>query len=196
MNEPIKTLLDFVSFTHEIRKVKRAMWVLDEDQFENDSEHGYQLALTALFVIEEKNLNLNALHAMGLALVHDVLEVHAGDTPVYGNQAHIQTQKARETEAIMELKRQWPQMQLMHELIDEYEARDTNESKFIYALDKLLPILNNYLDEGRNWIRQGVSLDQLIAVKRGKIDLDPAIHDYYAQSLALLRNKPEFFASN
>lgn len=193
MEKSIENLLDFVAFTHEIRKVKRSMWVQDEEQFENDSEHSYQLALTALFIIEEGGLQLDAFRAMGMALVHDILEVHAGDTPVYGSKDALITKQAREKEAIQLLKKQWPNMKLMHKLIDECENKSTPESKFIYALDKLLPMLNNYLDKGRNWIRQGVTLEHLIAVKTGKVDIDPVVNEYYVQALELLRAKPEFF---
>src|SRR5580700_7952445 len=92
----LDSLLDFVSFTHEIREVKRSMWVKGEEQFENDSEHGYQLALIALYIIEENGLKLDAFKSMGIALVHDILEVYSGDTPVFASVDITSTQKERE----------------------------------------------------------------------------------------------------
>jgi putative hydrolase of HD superfamily len=193
MTESIDNLLDFVSFTHEIRNVKRSMWVLNEKQFENDSEHGYQLAVTALYIIEENKLQLDTYKAMALATVHDILEVHAGDTPVFGDTKDIETQKEREAKAVVELKRQWPKLKLLHELIDEYESRTTHESKFVYALDKLLPILNNYLDNGRNWKHWGVTLQDIVSVKTGKVDVDSTIKQYYEEILKLIDKKPDLF---
>ena len=183
----LESLLDFVLFTHAIRKVKRAMWVKDEEQFENDAEHGYQLALVALYIIETDKLSLDPYKAMGVALVHDIIEVHAGDTPVFGKAEYIASQKEREAEARKLLRKQWPNLKLLHALIDEYEAGQSLESKFVYALDKLLPMLNNYLDNGRNWKRQKVNFNQVIAIKTGKVDSDPTINKYYQKALKLMR---------
>ena len=182
----LNNLLDFVAFTHKIREIKRSMWVKNEEQFENDSEHGYQLALVALYIIEDNNLEMDAYKSMGLALVHDILEVHAGDTPVFASEEIKSTQDEREQEAIEYLKKQWPQMKLMLRLIDEYEIGVTNEAKFIYALDKLLPMLNNYLDNGRNWHKNKINLDKIILVKIGKVDIDPVIAKYYSDVVDML----------
>jgi putative hydrolase of HD superfamily len=194
MANKINNLIEFVSFTHDIRKIKRAMWVLHEEQFENDSEHGYQLALVALYIIEENKLSLDPFRSMGLAIVHDVLEVHAGDTPVYGSQGDLASRDEREKAALARLKEDWPKMQLMHQLIDEYETKSSPEAKFVYALDKLVPMVNNYLDKGRSWKRQNVRLEHVVSVKAGKIDIDPTINKYYRDILKLLKEKPELFS--
>jgi len=186
-------LLEFVNFTHEIRKIKRAMWVKDDEQFENDSEHGYQLALVALYIIEERQLSLDAFKCMGIALVHDILEVHSGDTPIFGDKDTRASQAERERQAVLSLKAQWPQMKIMLSLIDEYEARVSNESKFIYALDKLVPILNNYLDNGRNWHKNSVTLDDIQAAKQSKVSVDPIVASYYADIVTVLENRADLF---
>lgn len=193
MISKLDTLLEFVSFTHEVRKIKRSVWVADEEQFENDSEHSYQVALTALYIIESERLELNPYRAMGLALMHDILEVHSGDTPIFA-EGEVQSTKAqREMDAIEQLRKDWPQMPLMMELIDEYEARQTPESKFIYALDKLLPIVNNYLDNGRNWKHNAVSLKQLVAAKQHKVAGDDTIKYFYDQLITILKKRPDLF---
>lgn len=193
MNESITSLLSFASFTHEIRKVKRAMWVLDEEQFENDSEHSFQVALMALYIIEQNQLKLDTFRCMALAIVHDILEVHSGDTHIYGEQAALNTKQAREAAAIAKLRKDWPQLTLMHQLIDEYERKATAESKFIYALDKLVPMLNNYLDKGRNWKREHITLDRIVGAKSGKIEIDATIFVYYKQMVEHMKHKPELF---
>lgn len=188
-------LLEFISFTHEVRKIKRALLVRDEDQYENDSEHSFQLALTALYVIEERKLNLNAERCMSLAVVHDILEVYSGDTPVFGSQEHIDTKVEREAKAKQRLRENWPNHDLMHSLIDEYEARQTNESKFVYALDKILPIFNNYLDNGRTWKKNNITMEQHIRIKSSKTEIDPIIHAYHKDIMQLLQEKPDLFPS-
>lgn len=193
MNQQLDSLLDFVAFTHEVRAIQRAMWVKDIEQFENDSEHCYQVALCAMFIITSQKLNLDVYRTMGMALVHDVLEVYAGDTPIFASQDTLATKAQREKQARTMLKQRWPDFALMHDLIDEYEACKTNESKFIYALDKLLPVLNNYLDNGRNWKAHHRKLDEVIAAKAGKVTKDPTIARYYESIITVLRNKPELF---
>jgi len=189
-------LAQFIAFTHAVQQVRRAMLVVGEDRFENDAEHCFQVAMAALYIIETNHLELDAFRVMSLALVHDVIEVHAGDTPVYGSAEGLATKAEREAAAVEQLKADWPQLTLLHELIEECEAKVTPESKFVYALDKLVPIFNNYLDKGRSWHRKGVALDHLIAVKAGKIDRDPTIKQYYEQVLVFLREHPEFFATS
>jgi len=194
MSASLDGLLAFTSFTHDIRNVKRSMWVKDEEQLENDSEHSFQIALVALYLIQQNKLPLDAYKAMGLALVHDILEVHSGDTYIYGAAGDIATKQDREAQAIARLKEQWPDQKLMLDLIDEYEAKTTAEAKFVYALDKLVPILNNVLDNGRNWQHDHITLEQLQTAKAKKITVDAEVVHYYELVLALLRARPELFS--
>lgn len=195
MKDEINDLLDFTLFTNEIRKIKRSLLVISEEVYENDSEHSYQLALIAYYIIETKSLKLDIFKSMSLAMVHDIVEVYAGDTPVFGDDIDLVAKEEKEKKAVFELKKQWPNLVLMHQLIAEFEERKTPESKFIYALDKLVPILNNYLDDGRNWKVQNVSLDQIIKAKTKKINIDSTINYYYEQIICVLRDKPGLFLS-
>ncbi len=188
-------LLKYTQFVNDIRKVKRAMWVIGEEVYENDVEHSYQLAMTAMYVIESEGLELDLLKVMAMALVHDVLEVHSGDTPVFAGKDIIDNKASLEERAIKRLREQWPDFTMMHDLIEEYEAKETAESRFVYALDKLIPMFNNYADGGRNWKRQQVTLDDVIRVKRGKIDSDPTVFAYYKHILAALHDRPELFSA-
>jgi putative hydrolases of HD superfamily len=194
MNDSVDSLLSFISFTHLIRNVKRAMWVLDKEQFENDSEHSFQVAIVALYIIEQNDLPLDPYKCMAMAIVHDILEVHSGDTHIYGKKADLDSKKEREQAAIAKLKVDWPKLTLMHELIEEYESKQTPESKFIYALDKLVPMLNNYLDGGRNWKRERITLDRITGAKAGKIEIDETVFAYYQTLVARMKDKPELFA--
>lgn len=193
MNTSIEHLLQFTSFSHKIRNVKRSMWVKGEEGLENDSEHSFQLAIIAMFVIQENNLPLDINKCMCMAIVHDVLEVHSGDTHIFGTYSDIKSKAQREQAAIKQLKTDWPNLTLMHELIEEYELKKTGEAKFVYALDKLIPMLNNYLDNGRNWKRENITIDQIIKAKEGKISVDPTIKEYYNMILGLIQNKPSLF---
>lgn len=209
MGTDIDSLLEFVKFTHDIRAVKRSMLVRGENQLENDSEHSYQVAMTALYLIEHDKLELDVFRAMAMALVHDILEVHSGDTYIYGSGDELASKAEREAEAVITLRQQWPELKLMHELIDEYEARETGESKFVYALDKLLPMANNYLDNGRSWKRESIApadgrgpkrtpitVERVIAAKAGKVSVDPTVNAYYLELIERLKAHPEIFKAS
>jgi putative hydrolase of HD superfamily len=86
MNPELSSLLDFVRFTHEIRNVRRAILLETDNRKENDSEHMYQLALTAWYLIEKDNLKLDKYKAVAMALVHDIVEAYTGDIPAYSPQ--------------------------------------------------------------------------------------------------------------
>jgi putative hydrolase of HD superfamily len=195
MSIDLDHLFDFFELTYSVRRVKRAMWAKDEKAFENNSEHSFQLALVALYIIEHDQLKLQTYKVMAMALVHDLLEVHAGDTPVFGSDDLKLSKAEREAQAIVQLQEEWPELNVLHDLIEEYEKRETPEAKFVYALDKLVPEVNNYLDHGRNWLRQNVSLQNVIHIKDGKVDVDPLIGQYHQALLKEFRKHPEYFSS-
>jgi putative hydrolase of HD superfamily len=190
----ISELLDFVTFTHQIRNIKRAI-LLEAGVYENDSEHMYQLALTAWFLIEKDNLKLDKYRCVAMALVQDITEVYAGDTNAHASAEERLAHETRSKAAAKELKKAWPTLLSVHELIAEYEARQTPESQFIYALDKLLPILNIYLYDGGSWKEQGIDFAEMRRVKVGKVDKSPEVNAYYKQMLKVLEDKPEVFGS-
>jgi putative hydrolase of HD superfamily len=195
MSKDLDNLIDFVKFTHRIRQVKRAI-VLDNDTHENDMEHQYQMAITALFIIDINNLKLDKYKCMALGLVHDIVEVYAGDISFFAANKDLNAKALQEKNAVKKIKTNWPTNTTMHELIDEYESRKTPEAKFVYALDKLMPEINNYLYEGKAWKAQGITIDRVINAKKGKVDIDPTIAEYHQQIMKAFKKHPEYFAHN
>jgi putative hydrolase of HD superfamily len=193
MNPELSSLLDFVRFTHEIRNVRRAILLETDNRKENDSEHMYQLALTAWYLIEKDNLKLDKYKAVAMALVHDIVEAYTGDIPAYSPQHNHPSRVINERLAATRLKKEWPKFKTMHELIAEYETLQTPEAKFVYALDKLIPVINNYLYDGRVWKKVGLDLEWIKATKLGKIAVSPDVDKYYQQMLNLLEKHPELF---
>jgi putative hydrolase of HD superfamily len=195
MSKDLDNLIDFVKFTHQIRQVKRAI-VLDDDAHENDMEHQYQMAVTALFIIDINNLKLDKYKCMALGLVHDTVEVYAGDISFFAANKDLNVKAQQEKDAVKKIKTNWPTNTTMHELIDEYESRKTPEAKFVYALDKLVPEINNYLYEGKAWKAQGITIDRVINAKKGKVDIDPTIAKYHQQIMKAFKEHPEYFGTN
>jgi putative hydrolase of HD superfamily len=195
LSKDLDNLIDFVKFTHQIRQVKRAI-VLDDDAHENDMEHQYQMAVTALFIIDINNLKLDKYKCMALGLVHDTVEVYAGDISFFAANKDLNVKAQQEKDAVKKIKTNWPTNTTMHELIDEYESRKTPEAKFVYALDKLVPEINNYLYEGKAWKAQGITIDRVINAKKGKVDIDPTIAKYHQQIMKAFKEHPEYFGTN
>lgn len=180
-------LLEFVKFTHLFQKIDRVVLVNGEQEWENDSEHSFQLALTAWYIVEHANLDLDLGNVIRMALVHDLVEAYAGDTFIYDKPKVLATKEKREKEALERIKGNFPSFSSLHQLIEEYEAKQTRESRFVYALDKLLPILNIYTDGGRTWHQEGITLNQLLGAKTDKISLSPEVVPFYKEMVAILR---------
>lgn len=158
----IERLLQFAKLTHDFNQIKRKIFATGEDRWETDSEHSFQLAMVGWFLVESEGLALRKDMVIKLALVHDLVEVFAGDVYAYDSDQGIhQSKKENEKLAAEKLQSIFPDFLEMHKLILEYEALSSEEAKFVYALDKLLPEINNYLDGGKSWKYFKISLDQI-----------------------------------
>lgn len=162
----------------------------DKYALENDSEHSYNLAMTAWYLSRWfPELDKNKL--IQYALVHDLVEIHAGDTYIYADQKHLDSKKEREAKALEKLKQDWDDFSDLGSTIEDYEKHDNNESKFIYALDKIMPIMLIYVSDGHSWKEHGVTVKMLYDAKIEKVSLSPEIKPYFDQLHSLLLEHPE-----
>lgn len=161
---------------------------------ENDTEHSYNLALTGWY-LSAYFPELDRDRVIRYALVHDIVEVHAGDTYVYADAAVKATKKTREAAALTKLIAEWPDFSDLTDQITEYEARKSSEAKFVYALDKLMPVMLIYLHEGYTWQKQHITLEKLQAVKRQVVQSHPEVEKYYDDLEVLLMQNRHMFAS-
>jgi putative hydrolase of HD superfamily len=195
MKNEIKNLLDFVQFTHEFREVIRIARSPNSERYENDAEHSYQLAMVAWYIIETDKLKLNKELIFMYALSHDLVEIYAGDTYVFDkNQSHHETKRQREKEALNKIKDRFPQFKSLIKAIEKYEQKKDKESKFIYALDKLIPPIQIYMEGGKLWHEKNVSFDQLVNNKAHKIAISPQINKYWKELHNILnKNRRKLF---
>lgn len=188
----MEELLKFVELTQEFKGVRRKIILPKENREENDAEHSYQLALVAWYLISTQNLKLDAGLAMRYALIHDLVEVYAGDTPAgmhKGFEEERRTKHEREAVAIEDLKKNFPEFSEMHEFITKYELRADEESRFVYALDKVIPLLNIYLDRGHSWKVHGISLEDVLVDKTSKVSISPEVKKYFDEITEILRTE-------
>lgn len=162
---------------------------------ENDSEHSYNLAMTAWFLASHFP-HLNKDKVIKYAMAHDIIEVHSGDTYIYGDQELIDSKPRREAEALEKLKTDWPDFDELTDYIDGYAAKRDSEATFVYALDKLMPILIVYIHEGYSWKEQNVTQKMVYDHKIDKVALSPEVKNYFDQLYELLLKHPELFPSS
>lgn len=165
----------------------------DFEKRETDTEHTFALVM-ATWMLASYFPELDKNTVIQLALVHDLVEVHAGDTYAFADSGMTAGKSDREAAAIDKLAADWPDFPDMIEAIRSYEARQTNEAKFVYALDKLMPIILNYLNQGRTWQHDNITLGNVKAYKDAKIAKSPEVYAYYKQMIDILERHPDFFA--
>jgi putative hydrolase of HD superfamily len=188
----MEQLLKFIELTRKFRDVERMIRFKDGTN-ENDAEHSYQLAITAWYLVESNKLDLDIGKVLRYALAHDLVEAYAGDTPsdVHRKyEAERNTKKHREEEAALRLREEFKEFPDLHEIIEHYEKREDEESKFVYALDKIMPILNIYLDDGYSWKANNVSVEDVVQYKKEKIAESPIIQKYFDYLVPMIRNLP------
>jgi putative hydrolase of HD superfamily len=190
---PIHRILELQKLLVDFRTVKRVVHIPGSRQeWENDVDHSYSLAMIGWFLAQYFS-ELNRDKVIRIALAHDIVEVHAGDTYLYGDEKLLATKKQREAEAFKKLQKEWADFPDMLVSIEAYEAKSSAEAKFVYALDKILPILLIYLGKGYTWQSEKITLAMLHAKKKETTALSPEIKKYYDELYKLLQQDSHLF---
>jgi putative hydrolase of HD superfamily len=190
----IRRLIEFHKLLLDFRAIERRMHIPGTETWENDVDHSYNLAMMGWFLAPYFP-GLDRDTVIRMSLIHDLLEVHSGDTPVFGSDAHISTKHQREAAAIAKLAADWPDFPEMNELLSHYENHKSAEAKFVYALDKVMPLILGTFNSGHDYKDQNVTKTAAHDAKRHKVALSPPIDQYYNELLELLaKDHPQFFA--
>lgn len=186
-------LIDFVNFTHEFRKVIRVARIPNDTRMENDVEHSCQLAMVAWFLIDQNKLKLNKERVFMYSLAHDLVEIYAGDTFFLDQESSLSKHK-REKEALKKIQKRFSKFKTLIRVIEQYEKREDKESKFVYALDKLIPPIQVYLENGKLWHETKSLFESVLENKNPKIKISKDVDKYWQELLAeLTKNKIKYF---
>jgi len=186
----INKIINFTKLLNKFRSVERVVLVNEKERNENDVEHSYYMAMLAWYIVNVNKLDLDINLVIKYALIHDFVEVYAGDTYIYSSdKAHIESKEKREKEAAEKLQKDFSEFEDMHTLIEKYEKREDKESRFIYALDKIQPMINIYTDNGRSWKVNKVRLQMLIDHKKDKVIVSPEVKKYFEDLIELLKKE-------
>jgi putative hydrolase of HD superfamily len=175
-------LLKQIAFIKEIDKVKyiqRKTKLFNSDRNENDAEHSWHLAIMAVVLAEHSNENIDVLKVVKMLLIHDIVEIDAGDTFIYDTQKnHTNTDEERlAANRIFGLLPE-AQAEELIEIWEEFEAGETKEAKFAKSMDRLEPLLQNTSNNGGTWAEFGVDYDKVYNKKKVIKDGSEVIWDY------------------
>jgi putative hydrolase of HD superfamily len=166
----LNSLQQQINFIREIDKIKyiqRKTRLINSDRPENDAEHSWHLAVMALVLAEHAKVPVDVLKVVKMVLIHDIVEIDAGDTFIYDlTKNHVNT--ADEYKAAQRIFGMLPPAQA-EELIAtwvEFEAGETPEAKFARAMDRLEPLLQNVSNNGGTWREFEVDYDRVFEKKK------------------------------
>lgn len=154
-----------LAFSLEIDKVKnvfRQTHLSGHGRNENDAEHSWHMAIMAYLLREHSNEEVDIAKVMLMCLIHDIVEIDAGDTYAYDENG-LKTQKAREDAAKQRIFSILPEEQAeeLIALFDEFEAYETAESRFAHAMDNIQPLILNNSNNGGDWREHHVTTEQI-----------------------------------
>lgn len=154
-----------LAFSLEIDKLKnifRQTHLSNNGRKENDAEHSWHMAIMAYVLKEYANERINIAKVMLMCLIHDIVEIDAGDTYAYDTES-LKTQKTRENIAKERIFSILPEEQAREfiEIFDEFENCETPESKFAHAMDNIQPLILNDSNNGGDWQEHNVTMEQI-----------------------------------
>ena len=160
--ERLQQQMKFILEVDKVKQIIRQTYLADGSRKENDAEHSWHLALMAGLLKEYANEEVDLAKVIPMVLLHDLVEIDAGDTYAY-DQAGLATQRARETKAADRIFGMLPEDQStkFRNLWEEFEAYETAEAKFAHVLDNCQPLLLNDASGGKSWKEHTVHKSQI-----------------------------------
>ena len=188
----IQKVFDFILELDKLKSVLRKTKPLGCDRYENSAEHSWQVCMLAVLLANESPKPINVFRAVEILLVHDIPEIDAGDQIVYQAKDAKAIQSERSAaERIFGLLPQ-PHGSWCMERWEEYEARQSDEAVFAYAVDRLMPVLQNLSNSGQSWMENGVSLEKILGVNSAIGDSLPSVWQYVQSLIARFAESTAF----
>ena len=179
MRDRLHQTVEFVVEIDKLKHILRQTVLPGELRRENDAEHSWHFATIAILLREYAKEEVDLLRVLKMILIHDIVEIDAGDTYAY-DESGQKDKLERERKAADRLFGMLPDdlRSEMHELWDEFETMETPESKFAAALDRFQPLLLNHRSGGAAWKKHGINRDQVVRRNRHIEDGAPELWRY------------------
>jgi putative hydrolase of HD superfamily len=184
--DDVQATLRFFLEVDRLKEVERRNYLAGGSRRENTAEHSWHLGIATMIMAPFATEPVDLATATCMALVHDIVEIDAGDTFAYDQGTANDTKEAREKEAADRLFGLLPTAmgRRFRELWDEYERGDTPEARYVMAVDRMAPMLLNLAEGGSTWREHGITRDRVIA--RNGPHIEPALPEVWAAALARL----------
>lgn len=162
-SERLAQQFDFIREIDKEKFIGRQTYLSDGMRKENDAEHAWHMAIMTILLSEYANEEIDVLKTVTMLLIHDIVEIDAGDTYAYDEEAK-KTQKEREEKAAERIFSLLPadQGSRLKALWQEFEACETKEAKFARTMDNIQPLMLNHATDGKAWVEHGVHLSQIL----------------------------------
>lgn len=179
VDKRLRQQMQFLLEADKLKLVERRNLVADGSRRENSAEHSWHIALMALVLAEYAEEPLDLARVVQLLLVHDLVEIHAGDTFLFDPAANLDKSQREQAGAnalfsLLPLE----QAQQFRGLWDEFEERQTPEARFAAAIDSFQPILQNWETQGGSWRASGVTGAKVLERKRSDLEGFPRLWSY------------------
>lgn len=162
MFDRLHTQIGFLLEIDKLKQVFRQTYLLDETRKENDAEHSWHFAMFAVLLAEYANEKIDLLKVVKMGLIHDLVEIDAGDTFLYDEAGNADKAEREEKAAARIFGLLPPDVGAeLRALWVEFEAKETAEAKFAGSLDRLQPFLHNVYTDGRSWHEHGITAAQI-----------------------------------
>lgn len=174
--------LAFILEIDKIKNIFRQNYLADGGRRENDAEHSWHIALMAVLLKEYAKEDVDLLKVITMVLIHDLVEIDAGDTYAYDAEG-AQTKREREVQAAERIFGLLPEDQgtYFRELWDEFEAYETYDAKYAHLLDNFQPFLLNNASEGISWVEHGVKKSQIYKRNEKMEETSETVWNYMKQ---------------
>ena len=176
--DDIQRIIAFIVEVDSLKAVLRNTKPVGFERYENSAEHSWQVCLLALLLADRASQPVDIQRVVEILLVHDIPEIDAGDQIVY--QTHDSVRADAETQAagrIFGLLPQ-PQAQMCMDRWTEYEARESREAVFAYAVDRMMPLVHNLGNDGQSWREHRIAQDRVVAVNAAIGDALPSVWEH------------------
>ncbi|SFS09150.1 HD domain-containing protein [Yoonia litorea] len=161
-NTRINAQLAFLTEVDKLKSVVRGTTLCDGSRKENSGEHSWHIALYALVMAEHANRPVNIDRVIKMLLIHDIVEIDAGDNPIHGNHDPVEMARIEEKAAdrIFGLLPE-DQRKAFRTLWEEFEAAETDDAIFAKSIDRVQPVVSNLATDGGSWPEYNVTAEQL-----------------------------------
>lgn len=189
MNERITKIIYFIKEIEKFKNIEREVFT-SNNRKESDAEHTWHIATMLILLEKDLNEKIDLVKALKMVLIHDLVEIYAGDTFAYDYKGR-ENKKEREENAAKKLFAILPEdiEKELHQLWNEFEENKTKEAKIVKSLDKIQPIIQNICSNGMGWKEHKVKLEEIDNYKRKFMEHNNVIKEIYDSLFDEAKNK-------